>query len=80
MDGATEAVLEVIEIRGFDLSAFSLQFDVPIESDPHMLDRYGVGPDDIEFLRLRVQLPLTLDFTHRAYFIEAVTLDTETRH
>jgi len=76
LDGATEEVVDVHEIHPFDLTAFRHQFDVPVESDPEMLDRYAVGPDDTVFLSGALGLDLGFDFTRFAYFIEAALKDT----
>jgi hypothetical protein len=75
IDGATEATIDAIEISPFDLSAFCKQFDVPVEHDPQMLDRYVVGPDDVLFLSQKLPFPITFDFTSRGYWIEAVKRD-----
>jgi len=75
LDGETEELIEVLEISHFDLTAFSKQFDVPVESDPEMLDRYAVGPIDIDFLRSRISPDLQFDFSRYAYFIEAARRD-----
>jgi len=50
IDGSTEETVDVIELTTFELEAFLQQFDVPTQSDPMMLDRYVVGPDDVPFL------------------------------
>lgn len=73
LDGESEEVVEVHEIESFDLAAFSKQFDVPVQYDPQMLDRYAVGPDDVPFLNEVLGLDLPFDFTRYAYFIEALT-------
>jgi len=70
IDGSREEVVDVHEIEPFDLPAFCKQFDVPVEHDPHMMDRYAVGPDDIEFLNNALGVDLEYDFTRFAYFIE----------
>lgn len=70
IDGTSEELLDLVELKNFDLSAFALQFDVP-DSDPEMLDKYAIGPDDKGFLEERLGFPLQLDFTRFAYFIEA---------
>jgi hypothetical protein len=75
IDGATEETVDAIELTGFDLSAFRLQFDVPDQFDPDMLDRYAVGPDDVTFLVKYLNVSLTFDFTNRGYWIEAVRKD-----
>jgi hypothetical protein len=76
LDGTTEEVIDVHEIHPFDLAAFLHQFDVPVESDPEMLDRYAVGPDDATFLSTALGIDLSFDFTRFAYFIEAARKDT----
>lgn len=73
LDGESEDVLDVVELQGFDINAFAEQFDVPIESDPHMLDRYAVGPDDAGFVNDHLDTVMTFDFARNAYFIEAAT-------
>lgn len=75
LDGATEEVVDVHEIHPFDLAAFRHQFDVPVESDPEMLDRYAVGPDDTTFLSGSLGVNLSFDFGRFAYFIEAARKD-----
>lgn len=75
LDGATEEVVDVHEIHPFDLVAFRQQFDVPVESDPEMLDRYAVGPDDTTFLNGALGVDLSFDFSRYAYFIEAARKD-----
>jgi hypothetical protein len=75
IDGSTEDTVEVFRIPGFQLSAFCAQFGVPSESDPDMLDRYAVGPDDVAFLLHALQQDVRFDFTRNAYFIEAVEDD-----
>jgi hypothetical protein len=76
IDGATEEVLEFWEIPEFNLAEFREQFDVPIQSDPQMLDRYAVGPVDVPYLQEVMEIPINFDFTRYAYFIEAVRKDT----
>ncbi len=76
IDGSTEETVEVWEIPDFDLGEFTEQFDVPVHSDPEMLDRYAVGPVDIAFLHGVMAIPINFDFTRYAYFIEAVRQDT----
>jgi hypothetical protein len=73
IDGTTEDVLDVIEFRSFHLELFSQQFDVPTQYDPHMLDRYVVGPDDLEFLKHYLHQPIEFRFDSYGYWIEAVT-------
>jgi hypothetical protein len=75
IDGKTEETVDVIELTAFDLAAFRLQFDVPDQLDPDMLDRYTVGPDDVSFLVRYLSVSLTFDFTNRGYWIEAVRKD-----
>jgi hypothetical protein len=75
IDGETEEVVDFVELTNFDLQSFCVQFDVPVETDPRMLDRYSVGPDDVSFLEAVLKRPLTLDLERRAYFIEALIRD-----
>jgi hypothetical protein len=75
VDGESDEVLDFVEIPNFNLSAFAHQFAVPLESDPDMLDRYAIGPDDVTFIEKQLQSPLTFDFSTYAYFVEAVTRD-----
>lgn len=75
LDGATEDVIDVFELEGFDLPAFAEQFDVPTESDPEMHDRYAVGPGDEDFIRDHTPEGMVFDFRRNAYFIEAVERD-----
>lgn len=70
-DGLTEDLVDVIVIEAFSLQSFAAQFDVYLESDPHMLDRYAVGPDDAEFVREALGEPYEFDFSRFGYFIEA---------
>jgi hypothetical protein len=72
VDGLSEEVIDLHELEPFDLPAFCLQFDVPVEHDPQMLDRYAVGPDDVAFLHKVMEVEIPFDFTTNAYFIEAV--------
>jgi hypothetical protein len=72
IDGSTEETVDVIELTTFDLEAFKRQFDVSHQSDPMMLDRYVVGPDDVPFLNRYVISPIAFDFTAFGYWIEAV--------
>ncbi len=72
VDGVTEEVVDIIEIPHFSVESFSRQFDVPVESDPQMHDRYAVGPDDVDFLRREVGMQMVFDFSRYGYFIEAV--------
>jgi hypothetical protein len=71
-DGLTEELIEFIPINPFDLPGFCKQFDVSQASDPHMCDRYSVGPDDAEFVQRALPEKISFDFKHKAYFIEAV--------
>lgn len=73
LDGQTEEILDVIKIESFDLGLFSKQFDVPVETDPEMLDSYAVGPIDVDFLRGVLGEEVSFDFSMFAYFIEPVT-------
>ena len=75
LDGTTEEVIDVHEIHPFDLAAFRHQFDVAVESDPEMLDRYAVGPDDTTFVSGSLGVDLSFDFGRFAYFIEAARKD-----
>lgn len=70
-DGETEELLDVIELVNFDLQAFTNQFDVPIETDPNMLDRYAVGPIDVDFIRKHLPAELDFEFSAHAYFLDA---------
>lgn len=70
-DGQTEELHHVIELVGFELETFATQFDVLVESDPLMLDRYAVGPMDVDFLRRHLPEPVEFDFTKFGYFIDA---------
>ncbi len=72
IDGVTEEMVDMLELEAFDLQAFTHQFDVPIETDPQMLDRYAVGPDDTQFLAKVLGIDLPYDFSRFAYFIEAL--------
>jgi hypothetical protein len=72
IDGTTEEVIDVIEIKNFDLVGFQEQFDVSPESDPEMLERYGIGPDDAGFVCRALGKEIPFEFTRYAYFIEAV--------
>jgi hypothetical protein len=73
MDGNSEEVVDVVQFSTFDLAAFSHQFDVPVQYDPDMLDRYAVGPDDISFLSAYLERPILFDFTTYGYWVEAMT-------
>jgi hypothetical protein len=72
LDGETEDVLDILELQGFDLKAFLVQFDVPVETDPEMLDRYAVGPDDADFVNDHLEVSMVFDFRRNAYFIDAL--------
>lgn len=76
IEGETEELFDAYEISGFQLAAFLQQFDVPIETDPEMLDRYAVGPDDADFVLQALGFELSFDFARYAYFIEAAENDT----
>lgn len=71
VDGSSEEIIDVHELEPFDLQAFCHQFDVPVERDPQMLDRYAVGPDDVAFLHKVMEIELPFEFSTHAYFIEA---------
>jgi hypothetical protein len=75
VDGTTEETVDFILIPHFSLESFTKQFDVPVQWDPKMLDRYAVGPDDVEFLRREIGTQMVFDFTRYGYFIEAVARD-----
>jgi hypothetical protein len=72
VDGSTEEVVDAHLLEPFDLQAFCHQFDVPVEHDPQMLDRYAVGPDDVAFLQKVLAVEIIFEFATHAYFIEAV--------
>lgn len=72
VDGVTEEVIDLHEIEAFDLTIFAQQFDVPVQYDPLMLDRYAVGPDDVDFLNRTLGVELPFDFARYAYLIEAL--------
>ena len=73
IDGSTEDTIDVVQFKSFNLDLFCQQFDVPTQSDPQMLDRYVVGPDDLDFLVPYLQQPVEFRFDVRGYWIEAVT-------
>jgi hypothetical protein len=75
IDGETEELIDVYEIPGFQLSSFLQQFDVPVETDPEMLDRYAVGPDDADFVTQALGFELSFDFSRFGYLIEAAEKD-----
>lgn len=70
-DGVTEELLDVVVIENFSLESFIDQFDVSRQSDPSMLDRYAVGPDDVRFVIEALGCTFDFDFTRFGYFIEA---------
>lgn len=71
VDGESEELLDLVELRRFDLVRFREQFDVDAARDPEMRDRYAVGPDDATFLNEVVGYQIPFDFRRYAYFIEA---------
>ena len=71
VDGESEELVGLIELKSFSLAEFQRQFDVDSIADPSMLDRYSVGPDDIAFLKKHLARHLEFDFQRFAYFIEA---------
>ncbi len=71
-DGRSEKLHHFIEIQNFSLSEFAQQFDVDLQQDTQMLDRYSVGPDDLTFLTKYLNEELDFDFRLYGYFIEAV--------
>lgn len=73
-DGTSEEVVALHELKSFELSSFREAFDVP-DSDPEMLDRYAVGPDDTFFLRNSLDGEISFDFSSKAFFIEALRKD-----
>jgi hypothetical protein len=75
IDGTSEELVDLIEIKAFDLKAFAEQFDADLKTDPEMRERYSVGPDDVTFLEKTLERELPLDFKRFAYFIEAATKD-----
>ena len=75
VDGKSEEVIDAFEIETFDLPAFVHQFDVPTESDPKMLDRYSIGPEDASFVESALGFSVGFDFARYAYFIEAAEKD-----
>ena len=72
VDGESEETVKVVMFQSFVEKEFHRQFDVDPESDPEMLDRYSVGPDDVAFLNRYLEGQLEFDFTRFAYFVEAV--------
>lgn len=76
VDGTTEELVDLLELKAFNLQQFAKQFDADIEVDPEMLDRYSVGPDDVPFLEQQLGRKLSFDFQRFAYFIEAAKKDS----
>lgn len=76
VDGKTEELVDLLELRLFNLQQFAKQFDVDTTADPDMLDRYSVGPDDVPFLEQQLGRKLAFDFQRFAYFIEAAKKDS----
>ena len=76
-DGASEELIDFIEIKHFNLAQFKKHFDVFERTDPHMHHRYSVGPDDAAFVNQAINRELQFDFKANAYFIEAVRRDCE---
>ena len=74
IDGSTEEILDVVTLADFNLAAFQAQFDVPIELDPEMHDRYVVGPDDVSFLKQYLTVPVSFNFTTTGSWIEAARI------
>ena len=75
VDGVSEETVDFIGIRGFLPKDYYEQFDVDITADPHMLDRYSVGPDEAAFLATKIQSLPAFDFQRFAYFLEPVSDD-----
>ena len=75
VDGKSEEIVDVIEIKAFELVSFRHQFDGSEESDPDMLDRYSVGPDDAAFLCRALGYQIDFEFSRYAYFIDAAYKD-----
>ena len=73
IDGVTEDLVDLIELRDFALNEYCEQFDVDRNRDPEMLERYSVGPDDLPFLEKSIGRSLSFDFARFAYFVEAAT-------
>jgi hypothetical protein len=71
IDGESEELVDLLELKNFQLEDFQRQFAVDTDLDPDMRDRYAVGPDDTAFLNSNVGLELQFDFSTYAYFIEA---------
>lgn len=76
INGANEEVIEVVELLNFDKQAFMEQLDVPVLTDPDMLDRYVVGPDDVEFVSTYLSKRIEFNFSTTGYWIEAIKYDT----
>ncbi len=70
IDGKSEELLDLVVIRQFELKKFRKQFAVAPE-DPHMLDKYVVGPDDVSFVNEAIGAELEFNFSEYGYFIEA---------
>ena len=70
-DAFTEEMVDVLRFRRFDLKAFLLQFAVDTTSDPHMTDRYAIGPDDTPLVNEALGYEHFFNFKEFAYFIEA---------
>jgi hypothetical protein len=47
-----------------------------VETDPEMLERYAIGPDDAPFVFGVLGFEMKLDFARFGYFIEAAQKDT----
>lgn len=76
VDGESEEVIDVIELPNLSLEAFRRHYEVTINDDPEMVDRYSVGPDDIAFVQQAAGGEVYFDMTKYAYFIEAVLVDS----
>ena len=76
IDGASEEILEVVELLNFNKRAFAEQLDVPTLTDPEMLDRYVIGPDDVDFVSPYLSKTVEFNFSDSGYWIEAVKYDT----
>ena len=75
VDGESEELVDLLEIKEFPIERFHRQFAVPVETDPDMLERYAVGPDDVPFLIDILGFAPHFDFQKFAYFIEAAEKD-----
>jgi len=75
IDGQTESLVNLLELKGFVASDYHQQFDVDPIADPDMLDRYSIGPDDVAFLVRHAGVQVNFDFERFAYFIEAAQRD-----